>query len=141
MHTLMSNINIIIVRVFQKHLSDQKCAHWLIDHRTYRKLSSRHKWTDCEYHVQDKKYLQHKSVNMSCASMQLNALLFCGPHAKPHGVRGSSKHYILRLEPKWGDGKCAIRRIACAYKACTNMLDKTWVIGSDLIRKPRYQPV
>ena len=52
-----------------------------------------------EYHVQDSKYLQRKSVKMLCASTQFQALLFCGPHANPRGVRRLSKHYHLRLDP------------------------------------------
>ena len=61
---------------------------------------------------------------MPCVLMQFQALLFCGPYAKPHIVRVLSKNYLLRLDPKLGNGKCAIRRIPCACKDFTNMLDK-----------------
>ena len=113
----------------------------MIDQGKDRKQSSKNKWTECEYHVQDRKYLQQKPVKMSCASTQFQVFSFCGPHEKHHGVIRSSKDYHLRLEPKLGNGKCAIRRITCACIACTNMLDKPWVIVSDPTRQPRYQPV
>ena len=44
-----------------------------------------------EYHVEYIKYVQHKSVRMSCDSIQFHSLLFLGPHEKPCGVRGLSK--------------------------------------------------
>ena len=61
---------------------------------------------------------------MSCAPTQFQALSFCVPHAKTHGVRGLSKNYYLRLDPKLGHGKCAIIRIPCVCIAFTKMLDK-----------------
>ena len=82
-----------------------------------------------------------KICKMSCVSTQFQVLLFCGPHANPHIGRDLSKHNHLRLDPKLGNGKCEIRQIPCAWIACTNMLDKPWVIGSDPTRKLRYQPV
>ena len=30
------------------------------------------------------------------------------PHTKPHVVKGLSKHYHLRLDPRLGNGKCSI---------------------------------
>ena len=95
MHTAMSNSDISLAREFQNHLSDPKRAHGLIYHRKDRKLYIKLKWTDREYHVQDRKYLQQKSVKMACASTKFQALSFCGSHEKPHGVRGLSKNYNL----------------------------------------------
>ena len=68
-------------------------------------------------------------------------MLFSGPHSKPHGARGLSKHYYLRFDPKLGMGVCAIRRIPYACVACTSMVDKPWiyVISSD--KQERYKPV
>ena len=60
---------------------------------------------------------------------------------KPHGVRGLSKHHHLRLDPKLGYGKCAIRRISCVWIYCINMLDKPWFIDSEPTRKTHHQPV
>ena len=79
-----------------------------MDQGKYIKIASKWKFTDCEYHVQDRKYVPHTSVNISCATTQFHALPFCGLHVKPHGVRGLSKHYHLQLDPKLGHGKCAI---------------------------------
>ena len=71
---------------------------------------------------------------MSQTLTQFHALSFCGPYAKPHGVRGSSKHYNFQIDPRLGYGKCAIRWIPCVCKACTNMLYKPWVIGIEPAR-------
>ena len=67
--------------------------------------------------------------------------MFCGTHAKTHGVRGLIKHYHLQLDPKLGNGKCVIRPISCECIACTDMLDEPWVIGIDPNRQARYQPI
>ena len=69
-HTAMSNTYISLARVFQKHISDPTGSNGLIDHVKYRKRASNRKGTECEYHVQDSKDVQHKSVNISCASTQ-----------------------------------------------------------------------
>ena len=82
-----------------------------------------------------------KSVNISCSSMQFQALSFCGTHAKTHGLIGLSKHYYLQLGPKLCHGKCAIIKIPCSGIACKNMLDKTWVIVSDPNSQPYNQPI
>ena len=55
---------------------------------------------------------------------QLPALPFCGPHTKPHGERGFSKHYHLRFDPKLDNGVGAIIYIPCACVACKSMLYK-----------------
>ena len=110
-HTSMNNTYISLAREFQKNISDPTRTHGLIDHRKYREKFSNHKWTEREYHVQDRKDVQQKSVKMSCASTQFQTFLFYGPHTKPHGVRGPIKHYHLQLEPKLVHGKCSIRRI------------------------------
>ena len=81
----------------------------MLDHGKDRKLDSKRKWKERDYHVQDRKYVQQKSVKMSCASTQFPALPFCDPHEKPHGVRGLSKHYHLLLDPILDNGKCAIK--------------------------------
>ena len=113
----------------------------MLDHGKDRKLDSKRKWKERDYHVQDRKYVQQKSVKMSCASTQFSALPFCGPHEKSHRVRGLSKHHHLRIDPRLGNSTCAIRQIPFACNECSNMLDKPWAIYSDLIDQPRYQPV
>ena len=61
---------------------------------------------------------------MYCDTNQFPALPFFGPHPKPRGARGLSKHYHLRFDQKLGHGICAIRRIPCACVACKSMLGK-----------------
>ena len=63
---------------------------------------------------------------------QFPELPFCGSHPKPHGERGSSKHYHLFFDPKLGHGICAICRIPCACVVCTSMLDKPCTSGIPL---------
>ena len=94
------------------------------------KQDSKCKHKKGEYHIQDRKYVQHKFVKMSCSSMQFHELLFCGPHAKPHGVRGLSKDDHLLLDPKLGNGKFVVIRIPCACISCKNILAKPCVIGN-----------
>ena len=78
---------------------------------------------------------------MYCNKNQFPALPFCGPHSKPHGARGLSKHYHLRFDPKLGMRVCAIRRIPCTCFACTSMLDKEWISGIPSDKQDRYKPV
>ena len=86
-------------------------------------------WTDRQYHVQYNSDVSHKYVIIYCNKNQFPVLPFCGPHSKPHGARGLSKHYYLRFYPKLVNGVCAILRIPCACVECTSMLDKPWIYG------------
>ena len=88
------------------------------------------KWTDRQYHEQDNAHVTHQDVIMYCNTNQFPELPFCGPHSKPHGARGFSKHYHLRFYPKLGNGICVIRCIPCAFVACASMLDNPWVSGT-----------
>ena len=58
------------------------------------------KWTDRQYYVQDIDDVAHQYVRMYCITNQFPALLFWGPHSKPHGARGLSKHYHLSFDTK-----------------------------------------
>ena len=78
---------------------------------------------------------------MYCNINKFPALTFCGPHSKPLGARGLSKHYHLRFDPKLGNGVCTILRITCAYVACTSMLDKPWISYIPSDEQERYKPV
>ena len=60
MHTSMSKLYINIEREFKKHLSGPTRSHGLIYHGKDRKRSSKCKLVECEYHVQEIKYVQHK---------------------------------------------------------------------------------
>ena len=39
---------------------------------------------------------------MFCDTKKFPSLTFCGPHKKPHGVRGLSKHYHMRFDKNLG---------------------------------------
>ena len=97
----------------------------------YRKCYRQQKWTDREYHVQDIRYVSHTSVKMSYVTTKFHALPFCGPHIKPHRLRGLSKNYHLQIYPKLGNEKCALKRITCVCVACINILDNLWSPGVD----------
>ena len=106
-----------------------------------RKRSSKRKWTDRYYHIQDNSDVAEKDVNIYCNTNQFPALLFCGPHPKPHGARGLSKHYHLRFDQKLGHGICAISRIIYACVACTSMHDQPWISGIPSDKQSLYQPI
>ena len=72
---------------------------------------------------------------------QFPSLPFCGPHPKPHGARGSSKHYHFRFDPKLGNDVFAIFRIPCYCVAFTSMLDKPRISGIPSDEQERYKPV
>ena len=62
------------------------------------------KWTERKYHVQDNDTVELKYVKIYFNINQFSALPFCGPHSKPHGARGMSKHYHLGFDTKLGMG-------------------------------------
>ena len=99
------------------------------------------KWTERKYHVQDNAEVEHKDVKMYCNTNQFPGLSFCGPHSKPHGARGFSRHYHFRFDPKLGMGIGAIIRIPCYFVSCTSMLDKPWISGIPSDKQERYKPV
>ena len=100
-------------------MSKEHRKHGVIGQGKYRKISSKIKWTDREYHVQDNTDVAHKDVKMYCDTNQLPALPFGGSHPKPHGERGLSKHYHLPFDPKLGHAIFEIFRITCACVGCT----------------------
>ena len=85
--------------------------------------------------------MELKDVKMYCNTNQFPASTFCGPHSKPHGARGLSKHYHFRFDLKLAMGECAIQRIPCACVACTPMLEKTRISGISSDKQDRYKPV
>ena len=114
------------------------CKHGFIDQGKYRKISSKIKCTDREYHVQDNADIAHKYLKMYCDTNQFPSLPFCGPHPKPHGARELSKHYQLRFDPKLYHGICAIRRIPCACVVCTSIMGKPCISGIPSNKQSRY---
>ena len=99
MDTSTSNTDISLSREFQ-FFSDPTRAHSLLEYGKGIKSSSKRKWNEHEYHFQDRKYLSHISIKISCATTQFPEFSFCGPHAKPHGVRRLSEHEVLHADCK-----------------------------------------
>ena len=81
-------------------MSKENHKHGVIDQVKQRKRPSKRKWIDGEYHVHDNADVSHKYTKMYCDTNQFPELTFCGPHPKPHGARGLSEHYHLRLIQK-----------------------------------------
>ena len=89
---------------------------------------------------QDNADVEHQDLKMYCNTSQFPSLSFCGPHFKPHGAKGFSKHYHLRFDPKLGMGICAIFRIPYSCVACTSMLDKPRISIIPPDEQERYKP-
>ena len=100
MHSCTHKKYFSLAKRFQKHLYKEHRKHGVIDQGNYRKMSSKRKWKDREYHFQYNADVAHKYVNVYCDTNKLSALPFCGPHSKPHVARGLSKHYHLCFDPK-----------------------------------------
>ena len=100
-------------------MSKDDFKHGVIDKVKYGERSSKRKWIDREYHVQDNTDVAHKYVKIYCDTNQLPTLTFCGSHKNPHGERGLGKHHCLRFDPNLGHRICAISRIIFACVACT----------------------
>ena len=139
MYYCTPKIDVILDKHLQKHLSKEHRKHGVIDQWKYRKISSKIKWTDREYHVQDNADVSHKNVKIYCDTNHLPELPCCGPHTKPHGARGLSNHYHLSFDTKLGHGIFEIRRIPCDCVGCTSMLDKPWIYGIPSKKQARYQ--
>ena len=133
--------DVSLAKKLQKHLSMEHGKHGVINQVKYSKISSKRKWTDIEYHIQDNADIAHKDVKMYCETNQLPSLPFCGPHPKPHGARGLSKYYCLCFDPKLGHGICTILHVQCACVGCTPMLDKRCIYGIPSKKQARYQTV
>ena len=131
--------DVSLAKQFQKHMSKEHCKHGVIDQGNYRKRFSKRKWTYREFHIQDNSDVAHKDLKIYYDTSQLPAFPFCGPHPKPHGASGLSKHCHLRFYTKLGHVICAINLIPCACVACTPMIDKPWISGIPS-KKSRYQP-
>ena len=64
-----------------------------------------------------------------------------GPHTKPHGARGLSKHGHMWFYLKIGHNIWKECQISCACPECNYMLYKPWIPGFSLKQKLRYQSV
>ena len=105
-HTSTANTDISLSRKFQNYLSYPTRAHVFLYQSKDIKHSSKRKWTECEYHVQDRRYVPHTSMKMLYVTTQLLEQTFFGPHAELHGVRWLSEHYHFRLYPKLVHATC-----------------------------------
>ena len=122
-------------------MSKEYRKHGVIDQGKYRKISSKRKWTDIEYHVHDNADVAHKYLKMYCDTNQFPELPFFGSHPKPYEAKGLNKHYHLSFHLDLGHGICAIFRIPCACVGCTSLLDKPWIYGIPPKKQSLYQPV
>ena len=100
MHTQKYDVS--LAKKFQQHLTRKHRKDGVIDQGKYKKRFMDRKWTDRQYHVQDNATFEHQDVKMYCNTSQLPELSFFGPHSKPHGAKGLSKHYHLSFYPKLG---------------------------------------
>ena len=121
------NNDVILAYEFKQHLTKEHHKNGVIDQVKYKKGFMGQKWIYIQYHVQDNYSVAHKDMKLYCNTNQFPALTFCGPHSKPHGVRGLSKHYHLRFDPKLGNGFCVIFYIPCACVAFTSMIYKPYI--------------
>ena len=94
-----------------------------------------------EYHVKENGVVAHKYVKMFCSTNYLPSLKFCDPNTKTHGVRGLSKNYHMKFDPKIGRGTCVISQIPFDCVEYISMLDTPWVYGLPPSDQPHYQPV
>ena len=132
MHTSTQDNDVSPTKEFQHNLSKEHSKNGVIDQGKYKKIDSERKWTYREYHFKDNADVSHKYSKIYCNTKQFPALPFCGPHPKPHGERGLSKHYHLHSDTKLGNGVCAILHIPCSCVACTSMLDKHCISSNRL---------
>ena len=129
MHSSAPKKYVSLAKESQKHMYKDYCKHGVIYQGKYRKISSKRKWKERDYHFQDNADFSHKDVKVYCDTNQLPTLPFCGSYPKPRGERRLGKRYHLRFDPNIGHGICAIHRIPCAYVSCTSTIDKPWISG------------
>ena len=119
MHTGTQKDDVSLAQELQEHLEKQHRQNGVFYQGKNNKQFMQRKWTDRQYHVQDNADVAHQDVKMYFNTNQLPLLTFCGTYSKPHGARGSSKHYHLSFDPKLGNGICGIFCIPCACVSCT----------------------
>ena len=129
MHTGNQKYDVSLAKEFQHHMTKEHRKNGVFDQCKIKRRFMERKCTDSQYHVQDNPDVAHQDVRMYCNTNKFPSLTFCGPHSKPHGARVFSKHSRFFLNPKLGNGVCAICRIPCACVACTSILDKPWISG------------
>ena len=141
MHTINQKNVVLLAKEFQQHLTKENPKNGVIDQGKCIKRFMERKWTDIQHHIQDNAVVSHKDVKNYCNTNQFPVLSFCGPYSKPHGARGVSKHYRLRLYPKLGNSICAILCIPCACVAFSSMIYKPWISDTPSNKEERYKLV
>ena len=117
-------------------MSNEALKNLVIDQVKLKKLARKQKWTEREYNIWEDADVVHKNIKIFFNTSQFPSLRFCGPHTKPHGVRGLSKYYHIIFDTKLGQDTCEISQIPCVCVKYTPMLDKHWVTSFP----PRDQP-
>ena len=84
-HSFTENNDVSMAQQLQNICLRSIRKHEVIDQGKYRKIPSKRKWIDREYHVQDHADVAQKNVKIFCDTKQFSELAFCGPHPKPHG--------------------------------------------------------
>ena len=96
-HTGTPKYDVSLSKEFQQRLTKKHRKDGVIYQGKYKKRFMKRKWTDRQYHVQDNAAVEHQYMKIYCNTSQFPELSFCGPHSKPHGAKGLSKNYHLRL--------------------------------------------
>ena len=100
MHIGNQKYDVSLAKEFQHHLTKEHRKNGVFDQGKNNERFMEIKLTYRQYYVQDNSDFAHQDVRIYCNTNQFPALLFCGPHSKPHGARGLSKYYHLRLIQK-----------------------------------------
>ena len=110
MHTDNQKYDESLAKEFQHHVKKITRKSCVFDQIKKNKQFMERKWTYIQYHVQYNAEVAQKYVKMYFNTNTFPTLNLCGPHSKPNGARGLSKHYHLLFDPKLGNGVCEIRR-------------------------------
>ena len=97
MRTGTENKDVGLSHELKNNLEEEHRQNGAIDQGKPRKGFMEIKRTERKYHIQDNADVELKDVKMNCNTNQFPELPFCGPHYKPNGARGMSKHYHLRF--------------------------------------------
>ena len=74
MHTSTANTDISLAREFRKHISDSTWAHGLFYHIKGIKCASKRKWSELDYHIQDKNMCH--TYQLKCSVQELSSRNF-----------------------------------------------------------------
>ena len=70
MHSFTQSNDVSLDKGFQKHMSKEHWKHGFVDQVKYRKIASKIKCIDIEYHVQGNSDVSHKDMKMYCDTNQ-----------------------------------------------------------------------